>query len=223
MQRIYDASREKVSQLGRSLELDAAAPDGGTGPSGIDLEQARLALQEEDKFDKELFRQRIKVSPRNRSSSATSKSLSEESVLEFDFFSTCNNKARHREERLKAKEGRRHRAEAGDARDDDAEDGSGDDDGGGDDGGDDDAALAEIIDALPDPDRIYGSAEADDDDDVYRGPTGPAPPKYGTVAVHCSASSARSSSTSFTVSFQLWLVNRLLDQICCHLIVQLIP
>ena len=223
MQRIYDASREKVSQLGRSLELDAAAPDGGTGPSGIDLEQARLALQEEDKFDKELFRQRIKVSPRNRSSSATSRSLSEESVLEFDFFSTCNNKARHREERLKAKEGRRHRAEAGDARDDDAEDGSGDDDGGGDDGGDDDAALAEIIDALPDPDRIYGSAEADDDDDVYRGPTGPAPPKYGTVAVHCSASSARSSSTSFTVSFQLWLVNRLLDQICCHLIVQLIP
>ena len=218
MQRIYDASREKVSQLGRSLELDAAAPDGGTGPSGIDLEQARLALQEEDKFDKELFRQRIKVSPRNRSSSATSRSLSEESVLEFDFFSTCNNKARHREERLKAKEGRRHRAEAGDA-----EDGSGDDDGGGDDGGDDDAALAEIIDALPDPDRIYGSAEADDDDDVYRGPTGPAPPKYGTVAVHCSASSARSSSTSFTVSFQLWLVNRLLDQICCHLIVQLIP
>ena len=223
MQRIYDASREKVSQLGRSLELDAAAPDGGTGPSGIDLEQARLALQEEDKFDKELFRQRIKVSPRNRSSSATSRSLSEESVLEFDFFSTCNNKARHREERLKAKEGRRHRAEAGDARDDDAEDGSGDDDGGGDDGGDDDAALAEIIDALPDPDRIYGSGEADDDDDVYRGPTGPAPPKYGTVAVHCSASSARSSSTSFTVSFQLWLVNRLLDQICCHLIVQLIP
>ena len=51
--------------------MDAVAGSGG----GIDIEETRRALREEDKFDKEVYRQKIK--------------------------------ARHREERLKAKAERR--------------------------------------------------------------------------------------------------------------------
>jgi len=133
--RIFDPSREKVSDMARALELQ------DTSVSGINIEENRLAMMEEDKIDKELHRQKVK--------------------------------ARHREERLKAKEERRHVSRLPEA----AEDGEGSQE---DDSGSDsdsvDGSVADIIDALPDPYRIYGD-QSDDDEEVYRGPTGPAAPK----------------------------------------------
>lgn len=86
-------------------------------------------------------------------------------------------KARHREERLKAKEERRQlgqkrnasaETEEGDAQESDSEDSESLD-----------GSVADIIDALPDPDRIYGHKDDDDDDEeFYTGPTGPLAPKY---------------------------------------------
>lgn len=89
-------------------------------------------MEEEDKFDKELFRQRIK--------------------------------AKHREERLKAKAERRLKSKVEkDDEDDEQEESDGDESV--------TESVADIIDALPDPDLIYGNKEgSDDDDDVYRGP-----------------------------------------------------
>lgn len=138
MQRIFDATKEKVSEIGRALELEAAVADVG----GIDLEQAKKALQEEDKYDKELFRQRIK--------------------------------AKHREERLKAKAERRAAAGVHKEKGDVDEEAEGDES---DYESSDDEEVADIIDALPDPDRVYGekSDDDEDDEDVYTGPTGPAP------------------------------------------------
>ncbi|EFX84542.1 hypothetical protein DAPPUDRAFT_223010 [Daphnia pulex] len=133
--RIYDASREKVSELGRALEIEASTSITG----GINLVEAKKAMEEEDKYDKEIFRQRIK--------------------------------AKHREDRLKAKAERRlaNRVEKeeevtnveGEEEDEESE-------------GDEsvDGSVGEIIDALPDPDRIYGAKEDDNEEegDVYRGP-----------------------------------------------------
>lgn len=103
---------------------------------GINLDEAKKAMEEEDKYDKELFRQRIK--------------------------------ARHREDRLKAKAERRltNRVDKGEEKDvDDEQEKSEDDDSV-------DGSVGDIIDALPDPDRIYGSnqGDSDQDGDVYRGP-----------------------------------------------------
>ena len=125
--------------MARALELQ------DTSVSGINIEENRLAMMEEDKIDKELHRQKVK--------------------------------ARHREERLKAKEERRHVSRLPEA----AEDGEGSQE---DDSGSDsdsvDGSVADIIDALPDPYRIYGD-QSDDDEEVYRGPTGPAAPKYPSI------------------------------------------
>lgn len=133
--RIYDASREKVSELGRNLEIEALMSVTG----GINLDEAKRAMEEEDKYDKELFRQRIK--------------------------------AKHREDRLKAKAERRlaNRVDKEDEKsvDDEEEDEEDEEDEESLDG-----SVADIIDALPDPDRIYGSNQggSDEDGDVYRGP-----------------------------------------------------
>ena len=137
LQRVYDAKREKVSEVARAMEIEATISSYG----GIDLEEAKKAMQEEDKFDKEIFRQRIK--------------------------------ARHREERLKAKAERRQQSnhqeddipeeDIGDSESEESLDGS----------------VTDIIDALPDPDRIYGNRDSDDDDDDDESfQRGPAPPKY---------------------------------------------
>lgn len=111
--------------------MEAAISEAG----GIDLEQAKKMLKEEDVFDKELYRQRIK--------------------------------AKHREERLRAKAERR--AAAGIRRDDDNVDEPNDNE------SDYESSDIEddndIIDALPDPDRIYGEKDDDENDgDVYSGP-----------------------------------------------------
>lgn len=114
---------------------------------GINLDEAKRAMEEEDKYDKELFRQRIK--------------------------------AKHREDRLKAKAERRlaNRVDKEDEKsvDDEEEDEEDEEDEESLDG-----SVADIIDALPDPDRIYGSNQggSDEDGDVYRGP---AVAKYRTI------------------------------------------
>jgi len=131
---VYDAKREKVSEMARAQEIEATTSTYG----GINLEEAKKAMQEEDKFDKEIFRQRIK--------------------------------AKHREERLKAKAERRHQShqeeEVGDGEESEDSESEGSLDG----------SVASIIDALPDPDRIYGAK--DDHDDEMDFQRGPAPPKY---------------------------------------------
>lgn len=115
--------------MGRALEIEATTSVVG----GINIEEAKKAMEEEDKFDKELFRQRIK--------------------------------ARHREERLKAKAERRlhSRPEKNDEEQEEESDGDESVDG----------SVADIIDALPDPDRIYGAKEGSEDEeegDFYTGP-----------------------------------------------------
>ena len=134
MQRIYDASREKVSELGRALEIEASTSITG----GINLDEAKKAMEEEDKYDKELFRQRIK--------------------------------AKHREDRLKAKAERRLANRVEKEEEEENVDGEEDEESGDDESVD--GSVADIIDALPDPDRIYGAKEDDSDEegDVYRGP-----------------------------------------------------
>jgi ATP-dependent RNA helicase DDX10/DBP4 len=94
-------------------------------------------MEEEDKYDKELFRQRIK--------------------------------AKHREDRLKAKAERRL-ANRVEKEEEENVDGEEDEESGDDESVD--GSVADIIDALPDPDRIYGAKEDDSDEegDVYRGP-----------------------------------------------------
>lgn len=143
--RIFDPTREKVSDVARALELEESSV------SGINIEANRLAMMEEDKVDKE--RHRLKI------------------------------RAKHREERLKAKEERRQQSQrpqevADNSGEDDAEESDGDDD---DDDESLDGSVADIIDDLPDPDRIYGHKD-DDDEDFYTGPTGPLPPKRAQMS-----------------------------------------
>ena len=126
-----------MSELGRALEMEAST---SSAHGGIDLAQAKQALQEEDKYDKELFRQRIK--------------------------------AKHRDERLKAKAERRMAHKVVNTDDEEEEE-----DGGESDGSESlDGSVADIIDALPDPDRIYGAKDDEDDDEDFQ--RGPAPLKY---------------------------------------------
>jgi ATP-dependent RNA helicase DDX10/DBP4 len=133
---VYDAKREKVSEIARAQEMEATTSTYG----GINLEEAKKAMQEEDKFDKEIFRQRIK--------------------------------AKHREERLKAKAERRQQSNQEEVDDQEEEGGDSESE------GSLDGSVASIIDALPDPDRIYGARDDDDDDDDMDFKRGPAPPKY---------------------------------------------
>jgi len=84
-------------------------------------------------------------------------------------------RAKHREERLKAKEERRQLSRTPKATEGEEDDGEESDS---DDGESLDGSVADIIAALPDPDRIYGRKDDDDDDEeFYTGPTGPLPPK----------------------------------------------
>ena len=53
---IPDARRDKRSELARNYELEDAP--------GIDVEKAKLALKEEDQYDKQLFRARVKAKHR---------------------------------------------------------------------------------------------------------------------------------------------------------------
>ncbi len=122
--------------MGRALEMEAST---ASAYGGINIAQAKQALQEEDKFDKEIFRQRIKT--------------------------------KHREERLKAKAERRMASKPEDEEGEQEEE-----DYGGDSDGSVDGSVADIIDALPDPDRIYGDKEDGDDDEDFQ--RGPAPLKY---------------------------------------------
>lgn len=118
---VPDSRRDKRSELARSYEME--------NTPGIDVEKAKIALKEEDQYDKKLFRDRIK--------------------------------ARHREERRKAKLARKGVT----ADDEDAEEGeegpmlkTNDEE---DDSEDD---YQPNLDWLPDPDKIYGLKEESDDD-----------------------------------------------------------
>lgn len=117
---VPDTRRDKRSELAKSYEMEDAP--------GIDVEKAKQALQEEDQYDKKLFRERIK--------------------------------ARHREERRKAKLARKG-VSAGDE-DEEEDDGAvlktNDDE---DDSEDD---YQPNLDWLPDPDKIYGSKQESDDE-----------------------------------------------------------
>lgn len=91
-------------------------------------------------------------------------------------------RAKHREERLKAKEERRQLSRTPKATEGEEDDGEESDS---DDGESLDGSVADIIAALPDPDRIYGRKDDDDDDEeFYTGPTGPLPPKYESIKLN---------------------------------------
>ncbi|XP_065565001.1 probable ATP-dependent RNA helicase DDX10 [Artemia franciscana] len=118
----FDATRHKMTDAAREYEESALAAD---TPGGINIEKARQVLLEEDKADKQMFKEKIK--------------------------------ARHREQRLKDKEERRRIARAKKNESSEAEEES------------DDIYTSEIIDSLPDPDKIYGrnsESESDNEEDV---------------------------------------------------------
>ena len=73
-------------------------------------------------------------------------------------------KAKHREERLKAKAERRLASQEN--KEEDGEEGDDDDE-----GEYTDDSTADIIDALPDPDKIYGPKSDQDDAEFYSGPS----------------------------------------------------
>lgn len=98
-------SKTKVSRLAREYENN---DDKG----GIDIEQAKQMLREEDVYDKQLFREKVK--------------------------------AKHREEKRKAKEEAK-RAEMEDA------------------SSSDEASVD--LSWLPDPDKVYGKQKSEDSDD----------------------------------------------------------
>lgn len=100
-----DKAKTKVSRLAREYENN---DDKG----GIDIEQAKQMLREEDVYDKQLFREKVK--------------------------------AKHREEKRKAKEEAK-RAEMEDA------------------SSSDEASVD--LSWLPDPDKVYGKRESEDSDE----------------------------------------------------------
>ncbi|XP_025198680.1 probable ATP-dependent RNA helicase DDX10 [Melanaphis sacchari] len=104
---VLDKAKTKVSQMAREYENNS---DKG----GIDIEQAKQMLREEDVYDKQLFREKVK--------------------------------AKHREEKRKAKEEAK-RAEMEDA------------------SSSDEASVD--LSWLPDPDKVYGKQESDNSDDHF--------------------------------------------------------
>lgn len=105
-----DKAKTKVSRLAREYENN---DDKG----GIDIEKAKEMLREEDVFDKQLFREKVK--------------------------------AKHREEKRKAKEEAK-RAEMEDA------------------SSSDEASVD--LSWLPDPDKVYGKRESGEDSDEFFNP-----------------------------------------------------
>ncbi|ODN00549.1 putative ATP-dependent RNA helicase DDX10 [Orchesella cincta] len=73
---VLDTRKEKRSELARNYELEDAA--------GIDVERAKLVLKEEDQFDKQLFRERVKAKHKEarRKAKLARKGLTEEEVEE---------------------------------------------------------------------------------------------------------------------------------------------
>ncbi|XP_015380265.1 PREDICTED: probable ATP-dependent RNA helicase DDX10 [Diuraphis noxia] len=104
---VLDKAKTKVSQMAREYENNS---DKG----GIDIEQAKQMLREEDVYDKQLFREKVK--------------------------------AKHREEKRKAKEEAK-RAEMEDA------------------SSSDEASVD--LSWLPDPDKVYGKRESGDSEDDF--------------------------------------------------------
>lgn len=104
---VLDKTKTKVSQMAREYENNS---DKG----GIDIEQAKQMLREEDVYDKQLFREKVK--------------------------------AKHREEKRKAKEEAK-RAEMEDA------------------SSSDEASVD--LSWLPDPDKFYGKRESGDSEDYF--------------------------------------------------------
>lgn len=102
-----DKAKTKVSKMAREYENNS---DKG----GIDIEQAKQMLREEDVYDKQLFREKVK--------------------------------AKHREEKRKAKEEAK-RAEMEDA------------------SSSDEASVD--LSWLPDPDKVYGKRDNDDSEDDF--------------------------------------------------------
>lgn len=109
---VLDKAKTKVSQMAREYENNS---DKG----GIDIEQAKQMLREEDVYDKQLFREKVK--------------------------------AKHREEKRKAKEEAK-RAEMEDA------------------SSSDEASVD--LSWLPDPDKVYGKRESGDSEDDYNPSSG---------------------------------------------------
>ncbi|CAL8104403.1 unnamed protein product [Orchesella dallaii] len=71
---VLDARKEKRSELARNYEMEDAP--------GINVEQAKLILKEEDQYDKQLFRERIKARHKDarRKAKLARKGLTEEEV-----------------------------------------------------------------------------------------------------------------------------------------------
>lgn len=113
--------------MGRAQEIEASTSTVG----GINLEEAKKAMQEEDKFDKELFRQRIKAKHREKRLKANAEKRAARGIQEVD-----------RDEGAE---------EEGSASEEDSMDDT----------------TAAIIDALPDPDKVYGN-QSDESDDSPR-------------------------------------------------------
>ncbi|KAF0760493.1 Uncharacterized protein FWK35_00013004, partial [Aphis craccivora] len=104
---VLDKAKTKVSQMAREYE-------NSSDKGGIDIEQAKQMLREEDVYDKQLFREKVK--------------------------------AKHREEKRKAKEEAK-RAEMEDA------------------SSSDEASVD--LSWLPDPDKVYGKQESGDSEDNF--------------------------------------------------------
>lgn len=108
-----DKAKTKISQLAREYEKN-------DNIGGIDIEEAKQMLREEDVYDKQLFREKVK--------------------------------AKHREEKRKAKEEAK-RAEMEDASSSDE--------------------TSVDLSWLPDPDKVYGKREYNDSEDEFDSNTSP--------------------------------------------------
>lgn len=110
---IIDSAKTKMSELARQYENEVG--------SGINIEMAKQVLREEDQFDKQRFREKIKE--------------------------------KHREEKRKLKIAKK--AETNDKEDEDVED---------DHGSESEASEGPDLSWLPDPDKIYGKRQYEDEE-----------------------------------------------------------